>query len=529
VIQRKTQTTEYWRDFSLTASDVEHLRGLLLDSEGPLTTQELATALVTERCRLEEAELRSGLTQGTLYQPKKCFQVGESVIFPALDFRLGNVVSTRPGQNPEYGAFEVIAVDFGPERRQRSFAAGLTAPHKLNSDIPDLLSSSDLASPQRLLSTVAGHLPVTLAAQLSEQPGFATFEDRWLRRDLLAEVHVGHLNIAEALIEMRQAPVSSEVLLKELDLPAEIRPETALFSLQSALAADGRFDQVGWDESRRWYLRRLEPVEALEIPEALRISPGFSGGDLGALSSELRQIEWELDDEWAEETPTEPSAVRASVPMVTLLLTYPHVTSGTLPLNSRSRALVPQGHADRAMITLIDGRWGHRFPGWVVRSGRYIAGLRPWFEKHKLPAGAFIILERRDESGEIVVDFRPKRMRREWTRWAQVVEGDRLDIQLRKQEVACEYDELVIIGDDRPTDLLKLRHASGYANADLADLVHQIFADLAGLSQQGTVHAKTLYSTVNLLRRCPPGPIFQVLTTDARFQSVDDGYYRLAI
>jgi hypothetical protein len=70
---------------------------------------------------------------------------------------------------------------------------------------------------------------------------------------------------------------------------------------------------------------------------------------------------------------------------------------------------------------------------------------------------------------------------------------------------------------------------SSHADANLADLVHQVFADLAGLSQQGTVHAKTLYSTVNLLRRCPPGPIFRVLTTDARFQSAGDGYYRLAI
>jgi hypothetical protein len=529
VIQRKTQTAEYWRDIALTADDVEYLRGLLLYSEGPLTTQELATALVTEICRREEAELRSELAQGTLYQPKKSFQLGESVIFPALDFRVGKVVSTRPGQNPEFGEFGVITVDFGPDRRQRSFATGLTAPHKLNVDMPDLLASSDLASPQRLLGTVASHLPAALAAQLSEHAGFATFEDRWLLRDLLADVHVGHLNIAEALIEMRQAPVSSEALLKELDLPSEIGPETALFSLQSSLAADGRFDQVGWDESRRWYLRRLEPVEALEIPAALRISPGLSGGDRGTLSSELRQIEWELDDEWSEEAPGEPNAVRASVPIATLLLTYPHVTSGTLPLNSRSRALVPHAHADRTMITLIDGRWGQRFPGWVVRSGRYIAGLRAWFEKHKLPAGAFVVLERRDDSGEIVVDFRPKRMRREWARWAQVVEGDRLDIQLRKQEIACEYDELVVIGDDRPADLLKLRHGSGYAHANLADLVHQIFADLAGLSQQGTVHAKTLYSTVNLLRRCPPGPIFQVLTTDSRFQSVGDGYYRLAI
>ena len=225
MIQRKTQTAEYWRDFLLTADDVEHLRGLLLDGDGPLTTQELAAALVTERCRREEAELRSELAEGTLYQPKKTFQVDDKVIFPALDFRLGKITAIRPGQNPEYGAFEVITVDFGPERRPRSFAAGLTAPHKLNVDIPDLLVSGDLASPQKLLGTVASHLPERLAAQLSEQAGFAAFEDRWLLRDLLAEVHVGHLNIAEAMIEMRQSPVNSEVLLKELALPAESRIE----------------------------------------------------------------------------------------------------------------------------------------------------------------------------------------------------------------------------------------------------------------------------------------------------------------
>jgi hypothetical protein len=260
VIQRKTQIAEYWQDFSLTANDVEHLRSLLLDADAPLTTRELATAVVTERCRREEAELRAELTQGTLYQPKKGFQVGEKVIFPALDFRAGKVVATRSGQNPEYGAFDVITVDFGADRRQRSFAAGLTAPHRLNADLPDQLSTDDLASPQRLLSTVASHLPAALAVKLAEHPDFSAFEDRWFLHDLLADVHVGHLNIAEAMIEMRQAPVSSEVLTKELDLPAEIKPEIALFSLESALADDGRFDQVGWGESRRWYLRRLEPA-----------------------------------------------------------------------------------------------------------------------------------------------------------------------------------------------------------------------------------------------------------------------------
>ena len=160
--------------------------------------------------------------------------------------------------------------------------------------------------------------------------------------------------------------------------------------------------------------------------------------------------------------PLQGTAVRAGLTTTTLLLTYPHLVAGTLPLNRHASAILPKGHGERTAVTLIDGRWGNRFQGWVNHAGRYVAGLRPWFEKHKLPAGAFITLERRDESGEIVVDFRPKRMRRESTRFAQPADGSRLDIQLRKQEVACEYDEQMIIGDDRNEEILKLRTTPTY-------------------------------------------------------------------
>jgi hypothetical protein len=178
VIQRKTQTAEYWQAFSLSPDDVEFLRNLLLDAERPLTTRELALALITERCRREEATLRAELARGVLYQPKKRYAIGDKVIFPALDFRLGEVVDLRPGQNPEYGAFEVITADFGANRRQRSFAAGLNAPHKLNGELPDLLIAGDLASPQQLHATLASQVPAILAAQLGREAGFATFEDR---------------------------------------------------------------------------------------------------------------------------------------------------------------------------------------------------------------------------------------------------------------------------------------------------------------------------------------------------------------
>jgi hypothetical protein len=49
--------------------------------------------------------------------------------------------------------------------------------------------------------------------------------------------------------------------------------------------------------------------------------------------------------------------------------------------------------------------------------------------------------------------------------------------------------------------------------------------ELVKLSPQGTVHAKTIYSAVNVLRRTPPGPVFAQLSTEACFVSMGGGYW----
>ncbi len=518
VIQRKTQTPEYWHHFALSPTDIEFLRTLLLDADKPLATHELADALVAERIRREESELRAELTRGTIYQPKKHFALGDKILFPQLDYRLGEVIELRPGQNPEYGEFQVITVEFGGGRRQRSFAAGLTAPHKLNADAPDILQAGPVIDPKAVLGGPAHDLPARLGTALRDEDAFAVFEDRWLPRDLLAEVHVGHLNIAEAVIEMNQTPLDTATLLKELDLPKDISEQINAFSLQAALAADERFDQVGAGDERRWFLKRLEPAEALAAPEILRYKP--LNYDRSTLTPDLEQLAFQLDDEWSEAM--EQVDERKAVQTASVVLTFPHAISGTLPLNRRTRPLFPAGHGERTMVMLVDGRWGNRFPAWVNHPGRYIAGLQAWMEKHKLPAGAQITLERRPD-GDIVVDFKPKRMRREWMRWAQNGEEGRFDIQLRKQEISCEYDEQMVIGAEKTEDLARYR--AQFASASLRDLVFEIFSDLAGLS--GSVNAKTVYSAVNVVRRLTPEPVFAALAADQRLERLPDNSFRL--
>ena len=427
-------------------------------------------------------------------------------------------MSSRAGENPEYGQFEVITVDFGANKRQRSFAAGLSAAHKLNADVPDALRSGADVDPDAILAGAAHAVPQQLRQALAIENSFACVEDRWMPRDLLAEVHVGHLNIAEAIIDMNQAALETATLQKELDLPGEIGSEVAAFSLEAALAADERFDQVGAGDERRWYLRRLEPGEAFAIPETLRYEP--TAYDEAALTGNLQQLAFQLDDEWTDGI--EESEERRAAPTATIMLTYPHAAAGTLPLNRHTRPFFPSGQGERTMVMLIDGRWGNRFAAWVNHKGRYIAGLQGWMEKHKLPAGALITLERRPD-GDVVVDFRPKRMRREWMRWGQLNEDGDLDIQLRKQEISCEYDEQIVIGAEKSEEFPRMRAAT--AQRPLPDLVFQVFSDLAGLSTN--VHAKTVYSAVNLVRRVTPHPVFAALAEDDRLERLPDNNFRL--
>lgn len=518
MIQRKTQTPEYWQSFALSPTDVEFLRTLLLDAERPLSTRELAQALVAERIRREESELRAELSKGAIYQPKKKFAVGDKVLFPQLDFRLGTVTELRPGENPEYGEFDVITVDFGANKRQRVFAANLTAAHKLNADAPDALAAGPAVDPAAVLNGPASRVTDLLREALKGEEAFATVEDRWMPRDLLAEVHVGHLNIAEAVIDMNQTGLDTATLQRELDLPKEIAPDILAFSLESALAADERFDQVGAGDERRWFLRRLEPAEAFAIPEALRYLPADYNAD--ALPPDLQKVAFELDDEWADEIGE--TDERRAAQTATVLLTYPHAASGTLPLNRRSRPFFPAGQGERTMVMLVDGRWGNRFPAWVNHQGRYIVGLQAWMDKHKLPAGTLITLERRPD-GDIVVDFKPKRMRREWMRWGQLDEDGELDIQLRKQEISCEYDEQIIIGAEKSAEFAAMRGRT--AQQPLDALVFQVFTELAGLS--GSVNAKTVYSAVNLVRRVTPHPVFAALAADGRLERLPDSNFRL--
>ena len=89
----------------------------------------------------------------------------------------------------------------------------------------------------------------------------------------------------------------------------------------------------------------------------------------------------------------------------------------------------------------------------------------------------------------------------------------------------CEYDDLLVVGTDVGAAIDALWRRAETKERSLASILVEIFPSLAPLTPQNTVHAKTLYSAVNMIRRMPPGPILAELVSNPAFQTVGDHYW----
>ena len=519
MIQRKTQSSTYWADYAIASEDLQYLSTLLVEDELPRSTEELSRALVLHRARQEEALIERALSEGTPYRPKQSFEVGERVVFPALGYRAGEVVEIRSGYNPEYDPFKVIRVMFA-EGEEREFAAEFENGHPLNEEGASAVESEELRSAEELAGTYAPGVEEKLEKRLESDPDFIRLSDKWFRRDLLVEVHEGHLNLAEAVLDVAGGgPLPTEALLGDVELPEEISPQLRIFSLNYALQQDARFDEVGPAGEVLWYLKRLEPEAARSTPIYLAYEPLTYEPPL--LTSEMQALEQDLDDEWSDLEPPK----EFSEP-VEVVLIYPHWRSGTLPLSSELDRVFPSARTERIRLTLIDGDTGEEMPGWVVQDGRYVYGLEAWYRENGIPVGAYLEVAQGEHRERIVVRPRNRRSRREWVRVARRAEGQ-LAFEMHKEEINCDYDELMVVATDDLDGLERLWKERRQAGRSLAQVVDDVFPELVKLSPQGNVHAATLYSAVNVVMRTPPGPMLEVLVTSDKYAPVGDNYWVL--
>jgi hypothetical protein len=515
---RQTQKADYWgAGFVVEDSDLEYLNNLLLEEETPLTTAEMARAVITRRAEREAVALKRREQGAIPYLPKETYAVGQQVAFTVPRFVTGTVVNIRPGQNPELGEFDVIAVAFDDAQPPREFAARLTS-HPLNA-LPTYQGDAELAPPDELFARYGASVGARLEARLRASPDIVSLAGRWFPRALLATVTIGHLNLAEAVLDMAGGgPLPTSSLLKEVGLPDNINPRLQEFSLHYGLQEDARFDEVGPAGQVLWFLRRLEPPEVLFPPRRLEsAAPDY---ERSALTPALIALEREVEDELAP--PADEVAPSAEV---SVTLTFPHRRVGTLPLSARLAALFPTAYeSPRVRFILVDGDTGEKFPGWVVREQRYVYGLDEWYRKIDLPVGGQLTVRQGDAPDEVIVRAGKRRPTREWVRTAASSAEGRLTFSMQKRLVGANYDDLMIVAVDNPVVIdevwLKCQ------NVPFARLVADIFRELAKLNPQSAVHAKTLYAAVNVARRCPPGPILAQLVTHPYYVHVGDAYWR---
>jgi hypothetical protein len=519
LIRRKTQSSTYWADYAIISEDLQYLSTLLVEDELPRPTEELSQALVLHQARQEDALIQRALSEGTPYQPKRSYKVGERVVFPVLDYRAGEVVNIRPGHNPEYDPFKVIKVRFD-KGEEREFAAEFENGHPLNQEPSGATDAEALLSPEEVAALYGPKIQDRLEERLDSEPEFIRLAGRWFREDLLVEVHEGHLNLAEAVLDIAGGgPLPTDALLGDVELPAEISPQLRVFSLNYALQKDERFDEVGPAGEVLWYLRRLEPEAIRETPIYLQYEPLAYRPPL--LTSEMQSLARELDDEWSDLEP--PKQVSEPIEIV---LIYPHWRSGTLPLSGQLSQVFPSALTERIRFTFVDGDTGERMPGWVVHKKRYVYGLDDWYRDNNIRVGAYLYLSRGERPGEIIVRPRNRRSRKEWVRVAIPRDG-RLTFEMHKEEIACDYDELMVMATDDLNGLEKVWTRVQRQDLPLAEVVADVFPELVKLSPQGNVHAATLYSAVNATMRTPPGPLLEVLVTSDGYAPVGDNYWVL--
>lgn len=518
--------SQHWaRNFTVTDDDLEFLTNLLLEKETPLSTQQLAVALIDNRLAQEKMLLQERFKDTQVYNPAVGYEIGQKVIFPHLNFASAKVTGVRPGLNPEYGDFKVIAVQFDDAAlgKKREFASELATAHLLNQvaeDESEFFLAGQLSSDE-IFKSNGDDIVAKLETRLKASNDLVYMARRWFPKDLILEVNEGHLNLAEAVLDIAEGgPLKTEEILEQIGKISSSPMSLQVFSMNYALNQDSRFDEVGPAGEVLWYLSNLKPAEVQRIPPALHYTP--IDYDRALLTPEMLDLEQEIDDELSPiSRPANPAHEG------TITIHYPHRRVGTLPLNSRIQHIFPTAlRTSHIWITLIDGQDGEEFTGWVVPEAHYVFGLAGFYRKHQLPIGANITVSKTKSPGKIRVDFIAHRPRTEWIRLI-TCKGDQILFENSKRAIGAEYDDLMILGVDNLQTLDTAIQSVQQQKKSLVSLLRTIIPNLGKLTPQGTAHVKTIYSAINVLRRCPPGPIMATLVANPDFENVGGHYWKL--
>lgn len=511
----------YWDNFHLAGEDLEFLYNHLLEIETPQTPVELIRALVKDRIQKERVRLLEQRSHsGKIFYPKENYQEGDAVQFPFLDWKRGTVLSTRPAKNPDMPSFDVICVEM-EDGQQTLFASNLED-HPLNQEVYDFSSDDPNLDPDQVLNNYGELLLDRLNAELEQNTELVRIAGRWFPRALLVDVNIGYLNMAEALLDMEGGgPLTTSAILEQIELPTDVNLKLTEFSLNLALQEDPRFDEVGPSGEIQWFLQRLEPDYVRSTPPHLKYQPIECNPEHFPELIEL--IEGKIFDEHQPDL-----APKEKVEEVTFNLLYPHWRSGTIPLVGSIKHCFPTAYeAPRVRFMFIDENENKHFAGWVVRNEKYACGLKDWYTSLNLIPGSILYVKPGKNPGEVIIRANIHRPTREWIRTALVGADGGVVFAMLKQMVLADYDERMVIAVPDTQALDKAWENANRGKVNLEKIVIKLMRELAKLNPQGHVNAIELYAVINMIRRCPPGPILHLLAERSWAKYLGDLYFRL--
>jgi hypothetical protein len=95
-----------------------------------------------------------------------------------------------------------------------------------------------------------------------------------------------------------------------------------------------------------------------------------------------------------------------------------------------------------------------------------------------------------------------------------------------KQIIQSNFDERMTIAVPDVEALDQVWMKMSKERTPFEKVVVNTVRELAKLNPQGHVHASELYAALNVVRRCPPGPIMTLLASRPWFTHVGDLHFR---
>ncbi len=520
----KNNIANYWKNLTITQSDLNALTNHLFETETPEQIDELSEVLINNR--IEEMKAEEELQQeeaGFIYYPKEEYPTGTKLIFPESEWISGVVTEQREGHHPVHGKFTVITVIF-EDGTTKEFASQLSN-HPLNEKSYTSDSAGEL-DPAAIMQEFGVQIKRQLALSLQNQSELVLIGHSWFPKSLLIDIGVGSLNIAEAILDsMNGGPIGISELMKQLELTGQDDNQLMAFSLNYALQEDPRFDEVGSSGVFSWFLKRFEPKSVLEVP--IYLKSDTQPLERENFDPELEKLFTELVDEhtWM----IDPLENYEPVNKLRIPLSYPHWRAGSLPITPETYTIFPSAlQSERIKIDFIDEASKERIPAWVVRPHRYVTGLREWYDKQNLIPGSIIEIASTNNPGLIKISIERKRSNKEWIKTVLVGADGGIVFALLRQSIYAGFNDRMAIAIPDMKGLDQIWENRANKDIPLKNDVTRLMHELSKLNNQAHVHFIDLYAGINVIRRVSPQDLYITLNDNEEYTHIGDNYYHLS-